>query len=130
MKILIVDDEAPARERLKSLLAENEQVELIGEAEDGVQALEIIEEKHPDLVFLDIQMPRLDGFGVVKMLEHPPLIVFVTAYDEFAIQAFEINALDYLLKPFTQVRLERTIKKASRQIAMKYDFGVNYDGLL
>ena len=99
MRILIVDDEAPARDRLKRLLADIEGVELIGQAEDGVQAVEMIEQEQPDLVLLDIQMPGLDGFGVIKALEEPPPLVFVTAYDEYAIRAFEVNALDYLLKP-------------------------------
>ena len=129
IKTLIVDDEAPARERLKDLLSANESIELIGEAEDGVQAVEMIEEKHPDLLFLDIQMPRLDGFGVVKMLKDPPLIVFITAYDEYAIQAFEVNALDYLLKPFTRVRLDRAIEKASQELEKKKDFNAQLDGL-
>lgn len=129
LKTLIVDDEAPARERLKSLLAQSETVELIGEAEDGIQAVELIESRHPDLVLLDIQMPRLDGFGVIKMLENPPLVIFITAYDEYALQAFEVNALDYLLKPFTKVRLERAIEKASRELSNKTEFNSHLDGL-
>jgi DNA-binding LytR/AlgR family response regulator len=129
LKVLIVDDEAPARERLKGFLAHNEAIELIGEAEDGIQAVEMIEEKHPDLVLLDIQMPRLDGFGVIRILKNPPLVIFVTAYDEYAIQAFEVNALDYLLKPFTRVRLERAMEKASRELEKKTDFNSHLDGL-
>jgi DNA-binding LytR/AlgR family response regulator len=129
LKVLIADDEAPARERLKNFLARNESVELIGEAEDGVQAVELIEEKHPDLVLLDIQMPRLDGFGVIRMLKDPPLVIFITAYDEYAIQAFEVNALDYLLKPFTQTRLDRAIDKASKELSNKTDFNAHLDGL-
>ena len=105
MRILIVDDEAPARERLKRLLDGIEGVELIGEAEDGPQAVDLIEREQPDLVLLDIQMPGLDGFGVIEALEEPPPVVFVTAYDEYAIHAFEVNALDYLLKPFSKERL-------------------------
>jgi DNA-binding LytR/AlgR family response regulator len=128
LKTLIVDDEAPARERLKNFLSHNQAVELIGEAEDGIQAVEIIEEKRPDLVLLDIQMPRLDGFGVIRMLKEPPLVIFITAYDEYAIQAFEVNALDYLLKPFTRIRLERAIEKAS-QGSGKNDFNSHLDGL-
>jgi DNA-binding LytR/AlgR family response regulator len=130
LTVLIVDDETPARERLKGFLAQNEAIELIGEAEDGIQAVEMIEEKRPDLVFLDIQMPRLDGFGVIKMLQEPPLLIFVTAYDEYAIQAFEANALDYLLKPFTRIRLDRAVDKASRQLEKKTDFNKHLDGLL
>jgi two-component system LytT family response regulator len=112
MRILIVDDEAPARERLKRLLADIEGVELCDEAADGLQAVELIERRQPDLVLLDVQMPGLDGFGVIAALEEPPPIVFVTAYDEYAIRAFEVNALDYLLKPFSQERLEKAIRRA------------------
>ncbi len=88
MRTLIVDDEAPARERLKKFLAQNDLIEIIGEAEDGIKAVETIEKTNPDLVLLDIQMPRLDGFGVIKMLQNPPLIIFVTAYDEVCHQGF------------------------------------------
>jgi len=129
LRTLIVDDEAPARERLKNLLSQNREINLIGEAEDGIKAIELIEEKKPDLVLLDIQMPRMDGFGVVRMLEKPPLIIFVTAYDEYAIQAFEINALDYLLKPFTKTRLERALERASQELLRKTAFNRNINGL-
>jgi len=129
LKILIVDDEAPARERLKSLLSQNQSVEFVGEAEDGIRAVELIEENRPDLVILDIQMPRLDGFGVIKMLENPPLVIFITAYDEYAIQAFEVNAIDYLLKPFTQVRLERAIEKAAQELSRKTGYNTRLEGL-
>jgi len=112
VRILIVDDEAPARQRLKRLLANIEEMEITGEAADGVQAVELIERQQPDLVLLDIQMPGLDGFGVVEALEQPPPIIFITAYDEYAIRAFEINALDYLLKPFSKERLEQAIGRA------------------
>jgi DNA-binding LytR/AlgR family response regulator len=129
LKTLIVDDEAPARERLRGFLSQNKSVELIGEAEDGVQAVEFIEEKKPALVLLDIQMPRLDGFGVIKALQNPPLIIFITAYDEYAIRAFEVNAIDYLLKPFTKVRLERAIEKAAQEISGKTPFNTRLEGL-
>ena len=119
MRILVVDDEQPARERLKRLLADIEDVELIGEAEGGPQAVELIEREQPDLVLLDIQMPGLDGFGVIEALEEPPPIVFVTAYDEYAIHAFEVNALDYLLKPFSKERLEQAIAEAEAETVTK-----------
>jgi len=112
VRILIVDDETPARERLKRLLADIEGVECIGEAEDGLRAVELIEREQPNLVLLDIQLPGLDGFGVIEALGEPPPIVFVTAYDEYAIRAFEVNALDYLLKPFSRERLEQAIRRA------------------
>lgn len=129
LRALIVDDEAPARERLRKLLAGNDMIELIGEAADGIKAVELIEGKDPDLVLLDIQMPGLDGFEVVKMLENPPCIIFVTAYDQYAIQAFEVNALDYLLKPFTKIRLERAIERAYEELSKRTTFSAKIDAL-
>ena len=128
--LLIVDDEALARERLKRLLADLEKVELIGEAEGGVQAVEMIERERPDLVLLDIQMPGLDGFGVIEALADPPPVIFVTAYDEYAIRAFEVNALDYLLKPFSRERLEQAILRAQEALTEKRDFGTQLGALL
>ena len=122
MRTLIVDDEAPARDRLKRLLADLEGVKFIGEAEDGVQAVEMIEREKPDLVLLDIQMPGLDGLGVIEALEDPPPVIFVTAYDEYAIRAFEVNALDYLLKPFSRERLEKAVYRAQEALAEERDF--------
>ena len=125
MRTLIIDDEPPARERLKRLLADLEDVELIGEAEDGIQAVELIERENPDLVLLDIQMPGLDGFGVIEALEDPPPIIFVTAYDEYAIHAFEVNALDYLLKPFSRERLEKAVHRAQEELDSEQNLGVS-----
>jgi two-component system LytT family response regulator len=130
MRTLIVDDEAPARERLKRLLSGIEGVELIGEAEGGVQAVEMIERNKPDLVLLDIQMPGLDGFGVIEAVEDPPPVIFVTAYDEYAIRAFEINALDYLLKPFSRARLEKAIRRAQESLTEELDFSTRLGPLL
>ena len=124
VRTLIVDDEPPARERLKRLLSGIKDVELIGEAESGVQAVEMIETLLPDLVLLDIQMPGLDGFGVIEALADPPPVIFVTAYDEYAIRAFEVNALDYLLKPFSRERLEKAIRRAQQALAEDHDLGV------
>ena len=112
MRTLIVDDESLARKRLKRLLAEIGGVELIGEANDGVQAVEMIELLSPDLVLLDIEMPGLNGFEVVEALDDPPQVIYVTAYDEYAIRAFEVHALDYLLKPFSRARLAKAIQRA------------------
>jgi two-component system LytT family response regulator len=111
IRVLIVDDESPARERLRRFLHEIPDVEIIAEAQNGIQAIEMIEEQSPDLVLLDIQMPGLDGFGVVEALDQLPPVIFVTAYDEYAIRAFEVNALDYLLKPFSKERLEQSIRR-------------------
>jgi two-component system LytT family response regulator len=117
LRTLIVDDEAPARQRLRSLLESNEAVELVGEAKDGAEAIEMIEAKSPDLVLLDIQMPVLDGFEVIEALRGPPAVIFVTAYDEYAIRAFEVNALDYLLKPFSQERLWKAVERAQEALS-------------
>ena len=130
MRVLIVDDEGPARERLKRHLSQVEGVEVIGEASDGLQAVEMIEAQSPELVLLDIQMPGLDGFGVVEALEDPPAIVFVTAYDQYAIRAFEVHALDYLLKPFSQERLAKAIGRARTALAEGRDLSVQLRPLL
>jgi DNA-binding LytR/AlgR family response regulator len=130
MRTLIVDDEAPARARLKRLLTGIEGVELVGEAIDGVRAVEMIETLSPDLVLLDIQMPGLDGFGVIEALQDPPPVVFVTAYDEYAIRAFEVNALDYLLKPFSRARLEQAIRRAQAARSEEREFATQFGPLL
>ena len=106
MRVLIVDDEAPARQKMRRYLGEHADVEIAGEAENGTEAVEKIADLSPDLVFLDVQMPELDGFGVIDAIgvEAMPHVVFVTAYDEHALRAFEVRALDYLLKPFTPER--------------------------
>jgi two-component system LytT family response regulator len=130
MRTLIVDDEAPARERLRRLLAGLADVQVVGEARDGIQAVEMIERQRPDLVLLDIQMPRLDGFGVIQALKDPPAVIFVTAYDEYAIRAFEIHALDYLLKPFSQERLEEAIRRAQETLAGERDLAAQLGPLL
>jgi DNA-binding LytR/AlgR family response regulator len=122
LRTLIVDDEKQARERLKRLLSGNDAVDIIGEAADGREAVEKIEEMEPDLILLDIQMPVLDGFEVLKMLRKPPPVIFVTAYDEYAIKAFEVNALDYLLKPFSKTRLEQAMERAFQELTGKTDF--------
>jgi two-component system, LytTR family, response regulator len=105
-------------------------VEVIGEAGDGLQALEKIETQSPDLVLLDIQMPGLDGFGVVEALEDPPAIIFVTAYDQYAIRAFEVHALDYLLKPFSRERLAKAVHRAQKAVAEGQDFSAQIRPLL
>lgn len=118
IRALIVDDEAPARQRLRDLLAKDNQIGAILEAENGVAAVEMIQEQKPDLVFLDVQMPELDGLGVVEAVgaEEMPLTIFVTAYDQHAIRAFESNALDYLLKPFSDERLEAALARVKSRL--------------
>src|SRR5437660_102546 len=111
MRVLVVDDEPLARESLIRMLSEEPEVEIAGEAANGLEALERIADSDPDVVFLDIEMPGLNGFEVLNNLSNPPLIVFATAYDEYAIRAFEANAMDYLLKPMQQERVSRCIAK-------------------
>ena len=116
--ILIVDDEPLAREGLRMLLADDPQVAAIWEAKNGSEAVTAIREHRPDLVFLDVQMPEMDGFQVVQEVgpERMPAVVFVTAHDQYAIRAFEINALDYLLKPLTAERFQRSLERATARL--------------
>ena len=118
IRTLVVDDEPLARRRLARLLEEEEGVEVVGVCATGRDAVERIREQEPELVFLDVQMPEMDGFGVLRELEAErlPAVVFVTAYDRYAIQAFEVHALDYLLKPYTPARLSAAVQRAARQL--------------
>jgi two-component system LytT family response regulator len=125
MKVLIVDDEPLARERVRRHLRDEPGVEIVGEAGNGREAVGAIEEKTPDLVFLDVQMPEMNGFDVLKALEENkvPAIVFTTAYDKYAIQAFEFHALDYLLKPFSRERFRRAVRHAREQLEISRQSG-------
>ena len=116
--VMVADDEAPARQRIIDLLRRDSQVAAIIEVSDGLSAVEIIQNRQPDLVFLDVQMPELNGLQVIAEVgaERMPITVFVTAYDEHAIRAFEANALDYLLKPFSDERFEVTIARVSARM--------------
>ena len=118
LRVLLADDERPARHVLARLLAAYDDVELVGEAADGAEAVALIERLRPDLALLDLEMPELDGLGVVRALrrDRVPLVAFVTAYDQFAVQAFEANAVDYLLKPVEPVRLRRTLDRALERL--------------
>lgn len=114
-KTLLIDDEALARERLKKiLLPYTDKIELIGEARNGNQAIEMIESMKPDLIFLDIQMPGISGFEVLQSIKHQPIVIFCTAHDEYALQAFETSSIDYLLKPVKEDRLQKSIGKLHR----------------
>jgi len=113
MKTLIVDDERLARKELMSLLADFNEIDIVGEAVDAEDALEKIQQLQPDLLFLDIQMPGKSGFELLEQLDTTPQVIFTTAYDEFAIKAFEVNALDYLMKPIQSDRLAASVKKLS-----------------
>ena len=117
---IIVDDEKPAREELAFLLKGFPEINVIGEGRNGVEAVSLIKEHSPDLVFLDVQMPGLDGFGVLKKLVERkmkvPHVVFATAFDHYAVQAFDVNAVDYVLKPFDKARISKAIQRARREI--------------
>lgn len=119
IRTLIIDDEPLARRRIVKLLESHADFDVIGECQNGLVALEMIRDASPDLVFLDIQMPELSGIEVAKSIDQPsrPVIIFVTAYDEHAVKAFEFNALDYLLKPFAEDRFEATITRAREKLA-------------
>jgi two-component system LytT family response regulator len=118
LKIVIADDERPARAFLASLLSVWPDVEIVAECETGTEAIEVIERVRPDLALLDLQMPELDGLGVVRLLrkDRVPLVAFVTAYDEYAVRAFELNAIDYLLKPVEPQRLRLTLSRAQERL--------------
>jgi two-component system LytT family response regulator len=118
LKVIIVDDETLAREKIREMLRRDSEVEIVAECSSGNKAIAAIQKHLPDLVFLDIQMPETDGFGVLKAVptQKMPNIVFVTAYDQYALRAFEVYALDYLLKPFDRERFEKALKRAKEHI--------------
>jgi two-component system LytT family response regulator len=135
IRTVIVDDEAYARQKIREFLRSEKDVDVVGEAGNGSDAIRIIREAKPDLVFLDIQMPKPDGFGVIEALGDGrlPHIVFATAYDQYALRAFEIRALDYLLKPFDRDRFRESLKRARSIIGMekdREDFRARVKGLL
>ena len=119
IRTLVVDDESLARERLCDMLAADPQIQIIAECSNGQEAIEAIQLHSPDLVFLDVEMPGIDGFGVLEALppESIPTTIFVTAYDQYAVRAFEVYALDYLLKPFDQERFEKALARAKTHIS-------------
>jgi len=122
IKILIVDDEQPARKKIRSFLKEETEIGSVLEAENGIEAVKKIHEENPDLVFLDIQMPGMTGFEVIESVGvgNMPVLVFVTAYDQYAIDAFEVQAIDYLLKPYDQDRFRKSFTRALKQLELKH----------
>ena len=121
IRVLVVDDESLARRRMRALLAGVSDVMLLGECETGAQAVTAIRELEPDLVFLDVQMPELDGFDVIAAVgaDKMPPVIFVTAFDDYAVNAFEVGALDYLLKPVDQLRFSQTLGRAKKRLSTK-----------
>ena len=123
IRALVVDDEPLARRTIRRFVGKNTGVEIVGECGDGESAVQAIQDSKPDLVFLDIQMPEMDGFQVLSKIgaDQMPVTIFVTAYDRFALRAFDANAIDYLLKPVAKARLERALARAKQRIAEKVD---------
>jgi two-component system response regulator LytT len=116
IRTLVVDDEKLARDRLIGFLRGIEDIDVVGQATNGVEAVQMIGERSPDLVFLDVQMPGMDAFGVLDSLERRPLVVFATAHDEYAIKAFEVHAADYLLKPISRTRLHESMRRVRSRL--------------
>ncbi len=127
IRTIIVDDETLARDKIKTLLAADTEVEIVAECSDGHEAVAAMRELAPDLIFLDVQMPELDGFGVLKQLgaSKMPTVIFVTAYDKYALRAFEVHALDYLLKPFDRSRFQKALQRAKTFMAKEDSREVN-----
>jgi len=119
IKTLIIDDESLARDLLRHYLSKDERIEVVGECSNGFEGVLAIQELNPDLVFLDIQMPKITGFEMLELVSNPPIIIFSTAYDQYAIRAFEANAIDYLLKPYPTERVTTALNKAVEKLKSK-----------
>ena len=115
-KVLIIDDESPARGLIRCFLEKHSDIEIVGEADNGFTAMKLIRELSPHLIFLDIQMPKLTGLEMLELMDDPPAIIFSTAYDQYAVRAFNMNAVDYLLKPYSQDRFDTALQKALKRI--------------
>lgn len=121
LRCVLVDDEFPARDRLRRMLGEHADVEIVGEAGDVDAAVALVDAERPDVLFLDVQMPGGDGFEVLRRLEHLPRVVFTTAFDQYAVRAFEVSSVDYLLKPFAKPRLTAALDRVRASVAAKED---------
>lgn len=119
LRVMIVDDEPPARAKIQHFLKDDPEIEVVAEAKNGLDALQAIEEKQPDLVFLDIQMPKMNGLEMITHLpqDHPPELIFTTAYDQYTLKAFDAHAVDYLLKPFDRERFKTALDRAKQRLA-------------
>lgn len=118
-KVIIIDDEAPARKIITQYLGAFDHLEIIKECKNGLEAVECIHQLKPDLIFLDVQMPGMNGFEVLQKLQYIPSVIFSTAFDQYALQAFEVNAVDYLLKPYTKDRFQEAVKRVLQEEAME-----------
>ncbi len=119
MKVIIIEDEAPARDIVKTFLKSVPEIEMVGEYDNGFDGMKGIKTHNPDLVFLDVQMPKITGFEMLELMDETPEIIFTTAYDQYAIKAFELNAVDYLLKPFSKDRFIQAVEKAKIRLESK-----------
>lgn len=128
-KVIIIDDEPLARQLLQNFLKELDHFEVVAECTDGFEALKMIRELNPDLILLDIQMPKISGFELLEVLQDPPMIIFTTAFEQYALKAFEMNAVDYLLKPFSKSRFNVAMEKAMLQLSAKKTPQENIAGL-
>ncbi|HSK13589.1 MAG TPA: response regulator, partial [Phnomibacter sp.] len=115
IKVAIIDDEPLARAVVKEFIAPHKDLEVVAECGDGFQGIKAIQEHAPHLIFLDVQMPKINGFEMLELIEQPPAVIFTTAFDEYAIRAFDLHAVDYLLKPFTKERFDKAIQKWTDQ---------------
>ncbi len=120
IRALIIDDEPPGRDILREYLAGEDDCDVVAECTNGFEAVKAVAQHDPDVIFLDIQMPKLDGFEVLGLLDRSPVVVFVTAHDEYALRAFEVHALDYLLKPFSESRFREVMQRVRREIALPH----------
>lgn len=135
IRVLLVDDEPLARSVIREYLEEEKAIEILAECNDGFEALKFLQENEADLVFLDIQMPRINGFEMLELIDKPPLVIFTTAFDEYAIKAFEASAIDYLLKPFSRERFQKALEKVrdkslQKQMAVSQEELSNGNGYL
>jgi two-component system, LytTR family, response regulator len=130
IKVVIIDDEVLARDIIKSFLKKYDNIELIAECTNGFDGIKQINELNPDLIFLDIQMPKLTGFEMLEILDEPPVIIFSTAFDQFALKAFEVNATDYLLKPYSEERFGEALNKAIKLLGNKPEANVRIGNLV
>ncbi len=130
LRTVVIEDEVPSRERLKSLLVEISEIELIGEAENGSDGVRLIDTLRPDLAFLDIQLPEFTSFEILNRIRHQPAVIFITAYDAYAIRAFEANAVDYLLKPTSKERLLQAVERVRQRTLPQQDIHVILQSIL
>jgi len=127
---IIIDDEKLAREIIKKFLEQNKSIEILEECSNGFEGVKAINELKPDLIFLDIQMPKINGFEMLELLDHKPAIIFSTAYDEYALKAFEVDATDYLLKPYSKERFNDAVEKVVAKLRNANDSKTNYETLI